>query len=433
MPSSQPARREAKQVFVGRHLANVVLTGPGSEKHTQHHAISLSGADVSYRPGDALGVHPANDPALVARVLRRLGATGHEVVTGPHGESLALVEALTDKCTIAAPSRRLLELLVSRGASELAPLLEREQTARLKQYVSGHEAHDVLDVLDAHPQIALDPVEFVATLRSMLPRLYSIASSQGAHPDEVHVLVVSLTYTLRGRARSGVASTWMNERWPLGAAADMYLQDQQKHFAMPADPTTPLIMVGPGTGVAPFRAFLEERRLTGATGRNWLFFGEQRRATDFFYESTFSAYVDDGFLRLDTAFSRDQADKIYVQHRMREQARDLWAWLEHGAAFYVCGDKERMAADVDRELHQVVEQVGGKSPEQAHEYLEGLKAAKRYRRDVVLSQRFADECRSLGLSALDRDVQVLERPLAHKTHLARRDTVQDELRVVGGT
>jgi sulfite reductase (NADPH) flavoprotein alpha-component len=230
--------------------------------------------------------------------------------------------------------------------------------------------------------VRVEPAELVSTLRSLLPRLYSVASSVKAHPDEVHVLVVSVTYTLRGRERFGVASTWLNDRWPVGESADLYLQDQQKHFAMPADPSTPMIMIGPGTGLAPFRSFIEDRLVTGARGRNWLFFGEQRRASDFFYESELTTYVRDGFLRLDTAFSRDQAEKIYVQHRMREQAHDIWDWLESGAELFVCGDKERMAADVDRELHHIAETVGGKTSEQAAEYVDNLRKTKRYKRDV---------------------------------------------------
>jgi sulfite reductase (NADPH) flavoprotein alpha-component len=373
---------DSKQSFRGRHLANIILTGPGSEKHTQHHAISLGGAQVSYRPGDALGVHPSNDPAIVERIIELLGSSGHEPVTAPRGESMSLRRALTDAYTISAPSRKLLELLVARGAKDLAPLLDLSNTAMLKQYLSGRDAHDVLDVLEAHRGVRLEPAEFAGTLRSLLPRLYSIASSQKAHPDEVHVLVVSLTFTLRGRPRSGVASTWMNERWNPGATAEMYLQDQQKHFALPADPSTPMIMVGPGTGVAPFRAFIEERHVMGATGRNWLFFGEQRRASDFFYEGEFTIYQRQGYLRLDAAFSRDQAEKVYVQHRMREHARDIWAWLEDGAEFFVCGDKERMAADVDRELHRIAETIGGRTPDQAKEYVDNLRKTRRYKRDV---------------------------------------------------
>lgn len=373
---------EPKQSFRGRHLANIILTGPSSEKHTQHHAIDLQGAPVTYRPGDALGVHPHNDPAIVERLIDLLGATGHEPVAGPRGESMSLHRALTEAYTISAPSRKLLELMVAKGATDLAPLLDLNHTAMLKQYLTGRDAHDVLDVLESHRGVRLDPAEFAGTLRSLLPRLYSIASSQKAHPGEVHILVVSLTYTLRGRPRSGVASTWLNERWEPGATAEMYLQDQQKHFSLPADPSTPMIMVGPGTGVAPFRSFLEERHVTGATGRNWLFFGEQRRASDFFYEGEFSIYQRQGYLRLDAAFSRDQAEKVYVQHRMRDHAKDLWAWLEDGAEFFVCGDKERMAADVDRELHRIVEVAGGRTPEQAREYVDNLRQAKRYKRDV---------------------------------------------------
>jgi sulfite reductase (NADPH) flavoprotein alpha-component len=248
--------------------------------------------------------------------------------------------------------------------------------------VTGRDAYDVLDVLDEHREVHIEPAELVGTLRSLLPRLYSIASSLKAHPGEVHVLVVSVKFTLRRRSRRGVASTWLNERWTPGTTAELYLQDQQKHFSLPADPATPMIMVGPGTGVAPFRAFIEERRVIGAPGRNWLFFGEQRRASDFFYETEFTTYVREGLLRLDTAFSRDQAQKIYVQHRIREQARDIWSWLEDGAEFFVCGDKERMAADVDRELHRIVEAEGGRTPDQAKEYIEGLKMTKRYKRDV---------------------------------------------------
>jgi sulfite reductase (NADPH) flavoprotein alpha-component len=174
----------------------------------------------------------------------------------------------------------------------------------------------------------------------------------------------------------------MANRWPLGATAELYLQSQQKHFALPESESTPLIMVGPGTGLAPFRAFIEERRALGAPGKNWLFFGEQRRATDFFYEEELTGYVRDGFLRLDAAFSRDQAEKVYVQHKMRDQARELWAWLEEGAEFFVCGDKDRMATDVEHELLAIIESQGGRTPEQAKEYLEDLRRTKRYKRDV---------------------------------------------------
>jgi sulfite reductase (NADPH) flavoprotein alpha-component len=372
-----------KQSFSGRHLLNRRLTGDGSEKITRHHEISLEDAPVTYRPGDALGAFPHNDPTLVERIMAAVGATGDEPVPGPGDATLPLTRALTECYNLNTPSRRLLELLAERGAADLAPLLERTNAEPLKHYLHGwNEAHDVLDVLEDHPDARLSPTELVGALRKSLPRLYSVASSQTTHPNQVHLLVVSVRYRIRGRERLGPCSTWFADRWPVGTTAEMYLQDQQRHFAMPADPACPMIMVGPGTGLAPFRAFVEERRATGAMGRNWLFFGEQRRASDFFYEEEWAEYTRDGLLRMDVAFSRDQAHKVYVQHRMREAARDIWDWLEQGAEFFVCGDKERMAADVDRELHLIAETIGGKTPDQAHEYVEGLRRGRRYKRDV---------------------------------------------------
>ncbi len=374
---------DQKQQFTGRHVVNLKLTGSGSEKDTRHHVIAQDDPPGIYLPGDALGVIAQNQPALVDAVMRAVGATGDELVPGSDGTPMPLARALSDVYNLTTPSRRLFEIFVSRGATDLAPLMDRANAEHLKKYLSGwNEAHDVLDVLEDHPGIRITPAELVETLRKTLPRLYSIASSQKAHPAEVHLLVVSVRYTIRGRVREGICSTWLADRWPVGATAPMYLQNQQKHFAMPASADTPMIMVGPGTGLAPFRAFIEERRVLGARGRNWLFFGEQRRASDFFYEDQFSGYARDGFLRLDTAFSRDQAEKMYVQHRLREQAKDVWAWLEEGAEFFVCGDKERMAADVDRTLCEIVQIEGGRSEDQAREYIEAMRKTKRYKRDV---------------------------------------------------
>jgi sulfite reductase (NADPH) flavoprotein alpha-component len=372
-----------KQPFTGTHTANVRLSGSNSAKDTRHHEISLGGAPVTYLPGDALGLYPRNDVALVDRVIRALGARGDEPVPGSDGSSLSLGDALETIYDLNTPSRRLFELMVARGATDLAPLMDRANAERLRAYLNGwDEAHDVLDVLEEHPEIRLSATDFVGALRKMLPRLYSIASSLAAHPDQVDLLVVSVKYTIRRRERTGVCSTWLADRWPVGASAPMYVQNQQRHFGMPADHSTPMIMVGPGTGLAPFRAFIEERRAAGATGKNWLFFGEQHRATEFFYQDELLAYAHDGLLRLDLAFSRDQAQKIYVQHRMREHAADLWAWIDDGAEIFVCGDKDRMAADVDAELHRVIETEGGKTPDQAKEYVDQLKRSKRYKRDV---------------------------------------------------
>jgi sulfite reductase (NADPH) flavoprotein alpha-component len=373
---------DLKQTFLGRHTVNVKLTGPGSEKDTRHHEIAMEGAPAGYLPGDALGVHAQNAPALVDGVLRALGATGDEPV--PVGaETMPFARALCDVCNLSTPTRRLFDLFVTRGATDLVPLLEKTRAEDLKHYLTGwNEAHDVLDVLESYPSIRITPVELVESLRKIIPRLYSIASSLKAHPNQVDLLVVAVRYTVRGRVREGICSTWLAERWPVGATAEVYAQNQQKHFAMPASGDTPMIMVGPGTGLAPFRAFVEERRVLGARGKNWLFFGEQRRASDFFYEDQFTSYVNDGFLRLDTAFSRDQAQKVYVQHRMCEHARDIWSWLEEGAEVFVCGDKERMASDVDAVLHEIVESQGGRTPDAAREYIENLRKTKRYKRDV---------------------------------------------------
>jgi sulfite reductase (NADPH) flavoprotein alpha-component len=374
---------EQKQNFSGRHLVNIRLTGPGSEKDTRHHEIAIEGEPATYLPGDALGIHPRNNPALVDRVLAAVGAHGDETVATAAGAGIPIGQALIETYNLSTPSRKLFELLIAKGADDLAPLLDKANAEQFKHFVNGwNEAHDVLDLLESYPRCRLTPGELVLSLRKSIPRLYSIASSLRAHPGQVHLLVVSVRFPIRGREREGVASTWLADRWPIDATAPMYLQNQQKHFAMPSDPSRHLIMVGPGTGLAPFRAFVEERRVAGATGKNWLFFGEQRRGTDFFYEDELAGYVRDGSLRLDTAFSRDQTHKVYVQHRMREQARDIWAWLEAGAEFFVCGDKERMAADVDRELHAIVESEGGRTPDQAKAYVEELKKTKRYKRDV---------------------------------------------------
>lgn len=374
---------EQKQTFTGRHVVNVKLTGPGSLKDTRHHEIEIETAPAAYLPGDALGALAPNPSALVDRILTATGATGDELVKGPDSTLVPVRQALTEVYNLTTPPRRLFEVMAAGGASELGALLDRANAEPFKHYVSGwNEAHDVLDVLEGHPAVRLTPVELVDTLRKSLPRLYSIASSQKAHPGQVHVLVVSVRYEIRGRQREGLCSTWMADRWPLGTSAELYLQNQQKHFALPASGSTPLIMVGPGTGLAPFRAFIQERRTLGAPGKNWLFFGEQRRATDFFYEEELMGYARESFLRLDAAFSRDQAQKVYVQHKMRDQARDLWAWLEDGAEFFVCGDKDRMAADVERELLAVIETQGGRTADQAKEYVENLRKTKRYKRDV---------------------------------------------------
>ena len=383
IPVTASTSYTARRPFPAARADGRRLTPAGAPKDTWHQAISLAGSGIAYKPGDSLGVCAPNADGLVDAILARLGASGREPVPAGHAGTLPFRDALARAYDLEIVSRRLLEACLAQGATAFAPLLEKGAEAALKQYLRGwDDVHDVLDVLDDAPGARFGAEEFVGLLRPLQPRLYSIASSQRVHPDEVHLLVISVSYMSRGREHRGVASTFVNERWAIGAAAPVYPQDSQKHFGLPADPATPVIMIGPGTGVAPFRGFLEEREVTGATGRNWLFFGEQSRAWGFYYEAEMTAWERRGLLRLDLAFSRDQPHKIYVQHRMREQARDLYAWLEEGAEVFICGDKARMATDVQRELQSIVELEGGRTAEEAAVYMADLKKVKRLKLDV---------------------------------------------------
>jgi sulfite reductase (NADPH) flavoprotein alpha-component len=373
----------ARRPFAGTRTAELRITPSGAPKDTRHHVISLAGSGITYRPGDSLGVWARNPEPIVDAIVTRLGHRGDEPVAAGNLGTLPFREALARAYDLSNVSRRLLEACVEQGAGDFAALLEKGGEERLKTYLRGwNDVHDVLDVLTDAPGARFAPAEFVTLLRAMQPRLYSIASSPLAHPDEVHLLVVTLSYTARGRTYMGIGSTFLNDRWPLGTTAPVYTQDSQKHFGMPADPATPMIMIGPGTGLAPFRAFLQDRERAGSRGRNWLFFGEQARAWGFYYEDELLDWQRRGLLRLDLAFSRDQPHKIYVQHRMREQARDLYAWMEEGAEIFICGDKARMAADVQNELQRIVEVEGGRTSEQAAEYMAGLRKSRRLKLDV---------------------------------------------------
>lgn len=342
------------------------LNAPGSAKEVNHIEFDLSaaGASLAYEAGDALGVFPQNDPALVSAILAALGADGEEAVPTLAGE-LPLRRALTECYDLGKPPATLLELL------GLTPEVLNQKSPII----------DLLDALQAAP-IKPNVNQWLTTCRKLAPRLYSISSSPKAHPGHVHLTVGAVRYEHAGRARKGVCSTFLAERALTHGQVSVFVHSN-KAFRPPADPATPMIMVGPGTGIAPFRAFLEERAATRAPGKNWLFFGDQKASTDFLYRDELAALQSSGVLtRLDLAFSRDQAEKIYVQHRMLEAATELFDWLEQGAHFYVCGDASRMAKDVDAALHQVVEKAGGKSPAEAAAYIQSLKTAKRYQRDV---------------------------------------------------
>ncbi len=363
--------------FPARLLTNRKLNGEGSQKETRHFEISLEGSGLNYEAGDALGVWASNCPELVADILHALGCDGEETVK-LSGDEFPLRRALTEKLDISKPSAELLSHF-AKANSALAGLLAPDRKDDLKKWAWGR---GVIDLLHENSAVKFSAPEFAALLKPLAPRLYSISSSPKAHAGQVHLTINVVRYDSHGRARKGLASAFLADR--AGAETPVPVFIQTSHgFRLPANGDTPVIMVGPGTGVAPFRAFLHERRATGAKGKNWLFFGEQRAATDFYYREELEKMSADGSLtKLSTAFSRDQAEKIYVQNRMLENAAELWAWLEAGAHFYVCGDASRMAKDVDAALHQIIETAGGKSADEAKACVAKLKTDKRYQRDV---------------------------------------------------
>jgi sulfite reductase (NADPH) flavoprotein alpha-component len=384
--STEPAATSAysrKNPFPAPLEVNRKLTLEGSEKDTRHFELSLDGSGLVYECGDSIGVFPKNDPALAEEILHALHASGEELVPGNEGLPKPLRKALIEDYQITQPSKQFIQAIAERGGEAASLLRELQDPLRkgdLEEYLWGME---YIDFLVAHQSIHFTPEEFVKLLRKLQPRLYSIASSQKAFPKAVHLTIAVVKYTSHGRARKGVASTYLAERVGESDRVSVFVHSA-KGFRLPEDGNTPIIMVGPGTGVAPFRAYLQDRKATGAKGKNWLFFGEQRRGSDFLYEEEFTAHQADGLLtRFDTAFSRDQAHKVYVQNRLMENAAEVWKWIDQeGAHFYVCGDASRMAKDVDAALLKIVETEGGKTAEEAAGYVEELKKTKRYKRDV---------------------------------------------------
>ena len=360
--------------------ANLLLNGEGSAKETVHVELSLAGSGLSYEPGDSLAVQATNCPAMGGDVLAAAKLVGTEEVEVKGGGRKLLADALREDFDITALSKAMLKKLAEvSGSKELEGLLAEGEKERLREYLAGREIIDAL--LEFAPQ-GLSAEGLVGIFRKLPVRLYSIASSPLAHPDEVHLTVAAVRYETHGRQRKGVCSTFLADAARAGVSVPIFVQPN-KNFRLPEDGNVPMIMVGPGTGIAPFRAFLEHRAAQGAGGRNWLFFGDQRYMYDFLYQLEWQDFLKDGVLtRLDLAFSRDQPEKVYVQDRMREKGAELYAWLEQGAHFYVCGDANRMAADVHEALVAIVELHGGKTREEAEGYAEALKKAKRYQRDV---------------------------------------------------
>jgi sulfite reductase (NADPH) flavoprotein alpha-component len=356
-------------------LEKVVLNGTGSSKETLHIELSLEGSGLTYEPGDALGVYPANRAADIDAVLAATGLSA----TAKLGEK-TLAEALQvdfDITTVAPLIADKYNQIV--GNKNLQALLDQEGRVDLKAWMDGRQ---LIDLLESYPHKKWTPETFTSLLRKLTPRLYSIASSIRKHENEVHLTVAAVRYHTHGRERTGVCSCYLADDVAVGDSVPVYFHHNQ-NFRLPESDTTPIIMVGPGTGIAPFRAFIEERAAREAKGKNWLFFGDQHFSYDFLYQLEWLDYLNEGILtELSLAFSRDQKEKIYVQQRLRERGAEVWSWLESGAHFYVCGDASRMAKDVHQALLELIAEHGRKTPAEAKEYLDSLRKAKRYQRDV---------------------------------------------------
>lgn len=360
--------------------ANYLLTGEGSEKETRHVELSLDGG-MTYTPGDAVGIIPENRAEAVEDTLKALGFGGDERVLDHYKVEISLEEALRTRLGIGKLARGSVGQYakLAPNVEGLKVLVGPENRARAEEYCWGRE---FVDLVTDFPGVITDPQQLFHVLQRLTPRMYSIASSQKVHLDSVHTTVRVIRYESHGRSRQGVASGQLGDRADVGSKLPIFLHSNVS-FRLPEDTSAPVIMIGPGTGIAPFRAFLEERQATGQPGDNWLFFGEQREKLDFLYKDQLLEMVKDGTLKhLHTAFSRDQRNKVYVQDRMQENAKELFDWLERGAYFYVCGDATRMAKDVETALLDVIARGSNGTLEHAQEYLTAMKKQKRYQRDV---------------------------------------------------
>ena len=382
--SSKPhaTKYTRNQPYQSRVLVNSRLTGPESEKETIHIELAVE-EGMTYTPGDAVGIIPTNRESQVMDVLEMLGFTGTERVLDFYKKETDVHDALTQHLGIGKLARgsvnQYAKLFGDNVPQGLKELQGQENKAKAEEYVWGRE---FVDLIREFPGGITNPQQLFTVLQRLTPRMYSISSSQAAHPDSVHTTVRVIKYHAHGLDRQGVCSGHMGERAPIGGNMPIFLHENNA-FRLPESGDAPVIMIGPGTGIAPFRAFLEQRQAFGEKGPMWLFFGEQRRVSDFLYEEQFNAMLRDGTLaKLDTAFSRDTSKKVYVQDKMRENAMDLYDWLERGAYFYVCGDASRMAKDVETALLDVIAQGSNSTLEHANEYLAEMKKAKRYQRDV---------------------------------------------------
>ena len=383
---AKPVAADGAKAFTREHplLAPVIekrsLTHSGSSKSTLHVAFSIEGTGVHYEAGDACGVIPTNDLNLVAEILQRLRFHGNEQVPSVKTGTTTLHDALAHERMITRLNRKIVQGYATRGGcAALLEMAKPEHPSALEAWVYDR---GLIDLLVEYPGVIEDANELVALLPKLTPRLYSISSSPAAHAGEIHATVSVVRFRAHGRERGGVCSTLLADRTEVADRLPIYIQPNRK-FKLPTNGDAPILMIGPGTGIAPFRGFLHERRALGQTGKNWLFFGERSKATDYLYREELEAMHADGHLtRLDTAFSRDGNEKVYVQDRMLEQGAELWRWLEDGASVYVCGDASKMAKDVHGTLCRVVREQGAMSAEAADEYVAALKETHRYHQDV---------------------------------------------------
>lgn len=370
-----------KNPFRAEILDNINLNGRGSSKETRHLELSLEGSGLEYEPGDSLGIYPENDPELVGKLLDEMSWDPDELITiNKKGEQQSLREALISIYEITVLTKPLLEKAAPLSDNnDLHKLVEKGNEESLREYITGR---DLLDLGRDFAPWNVPASEFVKILRKIPPRLYSIASSPTANPDEVHLTIGTVRYETHERARTGVCSGQCAERTEPGDLLPVYIQ-HNPNFKLPEDTDTPIIMIGPGTGAAPFRAFLEEREETEAEGKTWMFFGDQHFRSDFIYQVEWQRWLKEGVLtKMDVAFSRDTEEKVYVQHRMLEKSEEFYNWLMEGAVVYVCGDEQYMASDVHEAIRTILQQEGGMSEQDADAYIEDMQQQKRYQRDV---------------------------------------------------
>lgn len=375
-PGTPAAEESAERVLATPVVNHLRLNRQGSDKDTRHIALRLE-TGMHYEVGDALGIIPRNPPLMVDEVLAAAGFDGEESVTDASGRAGALRRALSESYDIGRLGARTLRAYAARRQHERLDAICADDE-RLRNYLDGR---DLIDLLVEFPAPFEQPDDLLTLLPRLAPRLYSIASSPRAHEGEVHLCVGTVRYRAHARDRLGVCSTFLATRARIGEPLETFIRENSR-FRPPADPRTPMIMIGAGTGVAPFRAFLADRRAQGATGPNWLFFGDRHRAYDFLYEDELLAYEADGFARLSLAFSRDLHHKVYVQHLLLEAASEIWRWLEDGAHVYVCGDATHMAKDVEAALRRIAMIAGASPEEEAVAYIDALRATGRYARDV---------------------------------------------------